>query len=78
MRRLTIEDGAEVATRGIDDDEAEARRSPIVDNRLRAYQDVGAAMTAAGLDAELEAWLAEIPDDASRAATCLGAAAPRA
>jgi tetratricopeptide (TPR) repeat protein len=77
MRRLNIEDVRESAAEGIDPDEADARRSPGVDNRLRAYQHVGSAMAAAGLESELDGWLPEMPDDAARAAVCLGAAVPR-
>ncbi len=79
MERLVAEGDAAIAAMAADGEgEAPVRRGAVDSNQVRAFQEVAAAMAATGRDAELEAWLPEMPSDAMRAAACLGAAVPRA
>jgi tetratricopeptide (TPR) repeat protein len=80
MKRLIVEGDAAVAAMAAEDkdDDLRYRRRATDGDRVSAFKDVGAAMRAAERDAELEIWLAEMPDDAMRAAACLGASEPRA
>jgi tetratricopeptide (TPR) repeat protein len=79
MQRLIAEGDAALATMTVEETKSDLfyHRRAIDSNRVRAFQDVGAALAAAGRDAELDAWLPQMPDDAMRAAACLGASDPR-